>query len=108
MRWLKSDYVEYILKGLFLGVLLFAARQEAVPQGDEPGWPAVAQVTLFTLAGLVIGLALAAVGKLREGYRLNGRVPAFVVFLFLESPGLVYAGILIGLIAGASTLLHTE
>jgi len=108
MRWLKSDYVEYILKGLFLGVLLFAARQEAVPQGDEPSWPAVAQVTLFTLVGLVIGLALAAVRKLREGYRLNGRVPAFVVFLFLESPGLVYAGILIGLIAGASTLLHTE
>jgi tetratricopeptide (TPR) repeat protein len=111
MRWLKSDYVEYILKGLFLGVLLFAALKEATPPGPdqpEPGWPALAQVTLFTLAGLTIGLSLAAVRKLREGYRLNGRVPAFVVFLFLESPGFVYAGILIGLIAGACTLLHTE
>ena len=56
----------------------------------RPAWP--------------LGLAVAAVRKLREGYKVNGRVPAFVVFLLLESPGLVYAGILLGLIAGAYTL----
>ncbi len=103
MRWLKS---EYMLKGLFLGVLLFAALQEAVPRGDspEPGWPALARVTLLMLGGLALGLGLAAVRKLREGYKVNGRVPAFVVFLLLESAPLVYAGIIMGLIAGAYTL----
>jgi tetratricopeptide (TPR) repeat protein len=104
MRWLKS---EYLLKGLFLGALLFAAYQEATPPDLEtpaPGWPALGQVTLLMLAGLVGGLVLAAVRKLREGYKINGRIVAFVVFLLLESPGLVYTGILVGLIAGAYTL----
>src|SRR5438552_4112492 len=104
MRWLKS---EYLLKGLFLGALLFAALQEATPpEADkpEPGWPALGQVTLLMLAGLAVGLGVAAVRKLRQGYKVNGRVPAFVVFLLLESPGFVYAGILIGLIAGAYSL----
>jgi tetratricopeptide (TPR) repeat protein len=106
MRWLKS---EYLLKGLFLGVLLFAAVQEAVPRDDNPalGWPALARVTLLMLLGLVAGLVLAAVKKRREGYRVNGRVPAFLVFLLLESSTLVYAGILLGLIAAAYTLPHT-
>jgi tetratricopeptide (TPR) repeat protein len=107
MRWLKS---EYLLKGLFLGALLFAALQEATPPGPdqaEPGWPAVARVTLFMLGGLVLGLGVAAFRKVREGYKVNGRVPAFVVFLLLESPGFVYAGIVLGLIAGAYTLRHT-
>jgi tetratricopeptide (TPR) repeat protein len=99
MRWLKP---EYLLKGLFLGALLFAALQEATL--PEPGWPALGQVTLLMLAGLAVGLVLAAVRKLRQGYQVNGRVPAFLVFLLLESPGLVYAGILLGLIAGAYTL----
>ncbi|HEX5271515.1 MAG TPA: hypothetical protein VFW33_13555, partial [Gemmataceae bacterium] len=104
MRWLKS---EYLLKGLFLGALLFAALQEATPPAADapaPGWPALAEVTLLMLGGLVVGLVLAAVRKLRQGYKLNGRVPAFLIFLLLESPGLVYAGILLGLLAGAYTL----
>jgi tetratricopeptide (TPR) repeat protein len=99
MRWLKA---EYLLKGLFLGALLFAALQEAAQ--PEPAWPAVAQVTLLMLGGLALGLGVAAVRKLREGYKVNGRVPAFIIFLLLESPSLVYAGILIGLIAGSYTL----
>jgi tetratricopeptide (TPR) repeat protein len=107
MRWLKS---EYILKGLFLGALLFAALQAATPpepDKPDPGWPAVAQVTLLMLGGLALALGIAAVRKMREGYKVNGRVPAFIIFLLLESPGLVYAGIIIGLIAGAYTLRHT-
>src|SRR5690348_11157588 len=106
MRWLKS---EYILKGLFLGALLFAALQEATPPEPgqpEPGWPALAQVTLLTLGGLVAGLAVAAVRKRREGYKVNGRVAAFIVFLLLESPGFVYAGLILGLLAGAYTVRH--
>jgi tetratricopeptide (TPR) repeat protein len=106
MRWLKS---EYILKGLFLGVLLFAAVQEAVPEGDspQPGWPALGRVTLLMLGGLLVGLAVAAVRKVREGYKVSGRLPAFVVFLLLESPTLVYTGIIVGLIAGAYSVSRT-
>ena len=107
MRWLKS---EYLLKGLFLGVLLFAAVQEAAPQSDNPaaGWSALGRVTLLMLIGLAAGLAIAAVRKLREGYKVNARVPAFLVFLLLESSTLVYAGIILGLIAGAYTLRRTD
>jgi tetratricopeptide (TPR) repeat protein len=91
-------------------VLLFAAVQEAVPQDDgpEPGWPALARVTLLMLVGLAVGLGVAAVRKLREGYKVNGRLPAFLVFLLLESSTFVYAGVVLGLIAGAYTLRHTE
>src|SRR5262249_38742748 len=102
------EYVESILKGLFLGVLLFAALQEAVPpaEGSEQlaGWPALGRVTLFMLGGLALGLGIAAVWKLREGYKINGRFAAFIVFLLLESPTLVYTGIIVGLIAGAHEL----
>jgi hypothetical protein len=107
MRWLKS---EYLLKGLFLGMLLFAAVQEAAPRGEpaDTGWPALTRVTLLMLGGLVVGLGIAAVRKLRQGYKVNGRLLAFLVFLLLESPTLVYTGIIVGLIAGAYTLRHTD
>jgi len=107
MRWLKS---EYLLKGLFLGGLLFAALQEAAPPAADtpgPGWEAVGQVTLLMLGGLILGLGVAAVRKVRLGYKVNGRIAAFVIFLLLESPTLVYAGIIIGLIAGCTTLRHS-
>jgi tetratricopeptide (TPR) repeat protein len=104
MRWPKS---EYILKGLFLGALLFAALREATPEAPgqpAPGWPALVRVTLLMAGGLAVALVLAAVRKLREGYKVHGRIPAFLVFLVLESPGFVYAGVLLGLIAGAYSL----
>src|SRR3712207_3631859 len=65
MHWLQS---EYLLKGLFLGLLLFVALQEAVPpqpQAPPPGWPATARVTLITLGGLALALGIAAVRKRR-------------------------------------------
>ena len=103
MRWLQS---EYLLKGLCLGLLLFAALQEA--SGSEPGWPAVTLVTLLALAGLLAALGVAAYLKLREGYRARGRYLAFIVFLLLESPTLIYAGIILGLAVGAYTLIGTD
>ncbi len=76
---------EYLLKGLYLGLVLFAALQqaEASPAGS---WDSLARVNLSTLAGLGLALGLAAVGKLREGYRVKGRLVVFVLFLLLESP----------------------
>src|SRR5207237_1159114 len=67
-------------------------------------WADVGQVALCTLGGLVLFLGVAAFRKLREGYRVHGRLFAFLLFLLLEHPTLVYGGVLLGLAAGAFTL----
>ncbi len=90
MRWLQT---EYILKGVYLGLVLFAALQQSA-------WESLAKVNLAAVAGLALALALAALTKLREGYRVRGRLLVFLLFLLLESPTLVYAGILGGTLAG--------
>ncbi len=94
MRWLQS---EYLLKGIYLGLVLYAALL-------QPSWEAIGLTTLCTLGGLSLALVVAAIAKLRLGYRPNGRLFAFVLFLLLESPTLVYLGILGGTLAGALIL----
>ena len=68
---------EYLLKGLYLGLVFFAALQqaEASPAGS---WDSLARVNLSALAGLGLALGLAAVAKLREGYRVKGRLQYLV------------------------------
>jgi hypothetical protein len=90
MRWQQT---EFLLKGIYLGLLLFLAL-------CAPTWAELAVVAGWTLGGLALCLGIAALRKLREGYRVRGRVPAFVLFLLLENPGLVYAGVLLGLALG--------
>ncbi len=82
---------EYVLKGVYLGVLLFAGLGDPSPR-------ATVQLALFVGGGLVAALTVAAVQTLREGFRVKGRLLAFLLFLLLESPGLVYAGIILGLL----------
>jgi tetratricopeptide (TPR) repeat protein len=95
MRWLQT---EYLLKGVYLGLILYAALQQAaMPQF---GWQALAYVNLLALGGLVLALMVAGLAKVREGYRVRGRLLIFTLFLLLESPTLVYAGILGGTFAG--------
>src|SRR5205823_6389641 len=67
---------------------------------DEGSWRKLAHVNLLTLGGLLVALAVGAVLKLREGYRVTGRMVLFTLFLLLETPTLVYAGILGGIVAG--------
>ena len=43
---------------------------------------------------------MAGLAKMREGYRVRGRLLIFTLFLLLESPTLVYAGILGGTLGG--------
>src|SRR5262249_30444429 len=49
-------------------------------------------------------LAFAGTRKVREGYTVRGRLIPFLLFLLLENPALVYAGILLGLAVGAFTV----
>jgi tetratricopeptide (TPR) repeat protein len=92
---------EYVLKGVYLGVLLFVAL-------GDPSARGTVQVSLFVVSGLLIGLVAAAVQKMRQGFRVNGKVVAFLLFLLLENPGLVYAGIILGLLLGAYSISGRE
>jgi tetratricopeptide (TPR) repeat protein len=91
MQWLQA---EYMLKGIYLGLLLFVALR-----AGSPG--AIALAAGLTFGGLAVALALAAYRKIREGFTARGRPFAFLLFLLLESPELVYAGIILGLAFGA-------
>jgi tetratricopeptide (TPR) repeat protein len=99
MRRLQT---EYLLKGLYLGLIALAGLRAAA--ADAASWQTPVVVTLYSLGGLTLALGVAAWGKLRQGYQVKGRFLAFVLFLLLESPTLVYAGILLGTAAGAAAL----
>src|SRR5262249_61055229 len=92
MTWMQT---EFLLKGLYLGLLLTVAIQAPTPRE-------LALVGACTAGGLALCLGVAAVNKIREGYRVGGRILGFVLFLLLENPRLVFAGLGIGLCAGSA------
>jgi tetratricopeptide (TPR) repeat protein len=98
MGWAQA---EYILKGIFLSLVVFVAVH-------EPDWSGVRTSALLSVAGLVFCLAIAAYQKRREGYSPKGRPLAFVLFLLLESPELVYIGVLSGTALAAFLLCKNE
>ncbi len=98
MRWLQT---EYILKGIYLGLLLNVAFQ-------DPDWARIGWLALWTLGGLALALGIAAVRKMREGYHVRGRLLSFILFLLLENPILVYAGVILGLAGGAVWIQDPE
>jgi tetratricopeptide (TPR) repeat protein len=91
MRWLQS---EYILKGVYLGLLLYVALQQRE-------WQDTAWVAAFAFGGLALALAVAGRRKVKEGVHVRGRLLSFTLFLLLENPFLVYLGILGGMLAAA-------
>ncbi len=93
MRW---EQTEFLLKGIYLGLLLMVALQ-------GPDWAKVAKVGAITFGVLAVSLAAAAWHKVREGYRPRGRPFGFLLFLLLENPGMVYTGLVAGLALGAYT-----
>jgi tetratricopeptide (TPR) repeat protein len=99
MRWQRT---EFILKGIYLGLLLFCALVLREPDW----WKEIAQLAVCTFGTLALFLAVAAFRKLREGYRVQGRYPTFVLFLLLENPGMVFVGVLLGMMLGAFSLLE--
>jgi tetratricopeptide (TPR) repeat protein len=101
MRWLQT---EYLLKGIYLGLVLYAALEAAaIPPGEEHLGTLYRSLLLLnglSLGGLVLALVLATLMRIREGYSVRGRIIAYVLFLLLESPTLAYLGILGGTVAG--------
>jgi tetratricopeptide (TPR) repeat protein len=91
MNWLLT---EYLLKGIFLGVLAYAALQ-------RPSWSEAGIIGSFLTGGLLVGLALSFVTWLPRGIKVGGRFLSLIVFLILESPTLIYVGVNGGLLAGA-------
>src|SRR5262249_6574737 len=86
MRGLQT---EYVLKGIYLGLLLFIALHVR-------DWQTTGIVATCIAGGLILALLIGGVQKLRQGYRIRGRLFPFLLLLLLESPALVSAGILLG------------
>jgi hypothetical protein len=101
MRW---QLTEFIFKGMYLGMLLFVGLVL-----NEATWGRdLAQVGVFTFGTLSLFLAVAAWRTVREGYKVQGRWGPFILFLLLENPGMVFAGVLLGMLLGAGSLMSSD
>ena len=96
MRWVQS---EYALKGLFLGLLLFTALQ-------SPGWEVTGHIALAMLTGLGAGMVIGILRQIRGVPRMIRKPHAFLVFLLLENPLLIYTGVIGGLVFGIYSQLQ--
>jgi hypothetical protein len=92
---LTWQQTEFLLKGVYIGLLVAIALM-------VPTWTELGLIAAFTVGGLVLFLGVAAYRKIREGFRVSGRMLGFLIFLVLENPGMVYAGMLIGLSFGTA------
>src|SRR6187549_2865749 len=99
MRWAKS---EYILKGVFLGLLLFVSLQKNLDWGD------IGRVALWLGGGFLIALIVAGVRQIRDIKGLGRNPLGFFLFLLLENPFLIYFGIVFGLAGAAIDLVRNR
>jgi len=90
--------LEYIGKGVCLGFLGLLALV-------NPDWVRTGMFMLLVLGGLLLALVGPALRTLRQGQKVRGRAVAFILFLLLENPLHVYAGVLVGMVAGAAAQL---
>lgn len=94
---------ENLCKGLAVGLLSLIAV-EAWIAPTPPTETALGVVFGCAAAGLLAGLTLSATSSLRRGHRVQGRWLAFLLFLLLEHPTLVYVGTVGGLALGAAVV----
>lgn len=93
--------IEYVLKGLFLGLVVYAALQIGIDPNQEENPRNLLLFNIPILVGLGLALGTAAVLKLRQGYSMSKDWLFFLILLFLECHGLIYLGILGGAVVGA-------
>jgi tetratricopeptide (TPR) repeat protein len=90
---------EYAAKGGLVGLLAAIALAPANP---------IVALTLYgsIVAGFVVAMTIAGWHALRRSnQRIRGRFWPFLCYLILERPGAVYAGVLVGLLAGLTVCL---
>ena len=92
MRWAKS---EYILKGVFLGLLVFVSLQQNL------NWEGTGRIALWLMGGFALALILAAAKEVKSLKGLGRNPFGFFLFLLLENPFLIYAGLVLGFLGGA-------
>jgi tetratricopeptide (TPR) repeat protein len=92
LTWQQS---EFLLKGIYLGLLVMIAWL-------MPSWVDLALIGAITLAIFLGSLGVVAYRKIREGYRVKDRWFSFLFLLVIENPVAVYSGLLVGLSVGAS------
>jgi tetratricopeptide (TPR) repeat protein len=88
MRW---AHAERLLKGLFLGLLAYAALVVPTPE-------AAGTIAACMLGGLAVGLAVAAARE--RALRPAGRWLPYLLLLLLEHPPQIFGGVLTGLTVG--------
>lgn len=81
---------EYVTKGLFLGLWAYLAVIQPLA-GD------VGRVVLWALGGLATGLILGAIQQLLRGYRPGANPMGFALLVLMDSPFLIYLGLVGGL-----------
>jgi tetratricopeptide (TPR) repeat protein len=103
MRW---DQTEYILKGLYLGLLVVVALTAYASPDDNLTWASIGVLAATTAGGLVMALGWAAVRKVQGGVSAAGHTLGFILFLLLENPRAVFTGVIGGLMAGVYFLVR--
>ena len=95
---------DVILKGIFLGLVLHAAR--ILGLADHPCWRELGWLLAWTVGGLVVGGLLTLWPRRGAISRTPGALPRQIALGLLEDGWLPQAGLVLGLIFGNLTVLH--
>lgn len=97
---MKNDWwnLEYLLKGVYLGLLLYGAAALGLSEGKN--WSGLALVSLFPWAGLILSIVIAAITQRAALIRPGSAVAKFG-YLLLEQPQLMQAGLFGGIVFGS-------
>ncbi len=87
---MRSALFEYALKGLFLSLWAYLVAA-------HPNWGTVGTVLLWTLAGTGVGFLLGCGQQILRGYNPLRNPPGFLLLALLDSPFLIYLGVVGGL-----------
>jgi tetratricopeptide (TPR) repeat protein len=90
---------EYVTKGLFLGLWAYLAL-------IQPFASAVGRVVAWVMVGLLLGIVLGMIQQWLRGYRPGRNPLGFLLLVLLDSPFVIYLGLVGGL--GLGLVLETD
>lgn len=95
---MRSALFEYALKGLYLSLWAYLVVA-------HPNWVTVGMVLVWALAGTGVGFLAGCVQQVLRGYKPLRNPPGFLLLVLLDSPYVMYLGIIGGL--GLGLVLET-